>query len=897
MFHFTPINAPQRPPPTPPRPTASQADADDWRFEDIEDETNSSAYGTAEEVFEQAGPSVASKWLSSKSSVALSQPCALRISPSRSRDFGPPLRTTSTSDASSGRGHTSRSKASPPNSTLGPRGEETADEREAWDLIESVFNDVHSSPSSLARSPLLGYLDPATSSPPAASEPSAAEQTVTSPQRSSLAPPAPTTPLDLEHSTPAPQLPATAGPNAVTQPSARRRPAREMLRAEQHDQQHVRRSKRTVDPTSIQLREQPEILLLERNHDWPVSRILQHREDHGDFYLLEWEPTAIASRFISRRDDGRLFVSISSEAEREDAYISAWNHTPDLDDDDRVYLVRWTPTWEQRGQLKLAEEKLREFEECHFVRGTRGRPAEVEKLDSLQFVPEDGKDHRLALRNKVSSVGGALSKILARYHDEHDRRPLLFRPGRLRKVNAARQCTLRALLAHVRGIRQTWKCHCCENGQGNLPECVVVQGEFGDGCTNCAISAADWTRCEYHQRFAGDRWIADEADTDGLPCPRNLLTPPSSAINRAGAGHIADDSPGSLIRFPYHEPASPSSDPEYTAASPSYSSAIASSPLDMRSKRKHALDGDQPAGAGNFPHSGPNDHVTDFQVHNESLEDRTKRRHIPGTNMLSATNNPAHPRASTLPSNLSSEELAQADNPRRDFALESISHSGPSLQPHKHSPVSDTSSPTLPAVSKKRACTSDVDTALLSSTSSSAPAHLQHTPQKRRCTSTSQQAYRLAARRDRAAQRAARRDAARPVLVALQALALENCRHPGCKERCEDEKEGHACRDRVDKPNDRCHRVVRSDQLFGRGEASVKQVCGVLRELPCSLTKALHDAWEHAQLHHDLAHDETKENWIARERWEVLNMAVARFCPAAARPRSDQERDVVVIED
>lgn len=233
---------------------------------------------------------------------------------------------------------------------------------------------------------------------------------------------------------------------------------------------------------------------LDEEYDWEVRSIKGRSVSGGvERFLVDWAPSRLAQRYVQQDEDGEYIAFATSTVPAEWG-VCEWTAVEGSDMCD----VEWVDTWEKYEGLKRAKDAVQEF-----LEDWRNLPAlytpqhKVTRITHRKFMPEGGKDHRLAFRELLKRL--KQSTTLRKYPKRLDRRTLTFRGGHRRPINAGKSERRRAVLVFMTGIRQTIPCECCQAGCGPFADCIVSENDFNRACTNCAYSGDYPARCNYHR--------------------------------------------------------------------------------------------------------------------------------------------------------------------------------------------------------------------------------------------------------------------------------------------------------------------------------------------------------------------------------------------------------------
>lgn len=313
------------------------------------------------------------------------------------------------------------------------------------------------------------------------------------------------------------------------------------------------------------------------DQEWPLNEIVDAKiVDNERRLRVRWADSYIHPRYLHRRADGMQYVLIGAQQWE----VEHCEEIPTDDNDLRLCIVRWMPTWmpelelrnarglidafDEQARLKAIDRQLNPVKdespvpELAITQGSRdvqwmgqGEVDEVPYgISGLRFDPQldreySGEEFREVLARELKDLRPPYSL----WQPEMDQRRLTFRPAYVNRGNPfdlVRREKRRAVMDYICGIEQERQCAHCEGGAGPFPKCVVASNSLNGACANCACSSSA-KRCNFHGESESTyspysaKLTAVAVHEHWEASRRQLLTPPASSPLTEGVIDIVDD--------------------------------------------------------------------------------------------------------------------------------------------------------------------------------------------------------------------------------------------------------------------------------------------------------------------------------------------------------------------
>lgn len=265
------------------------------------------------------------------------------------------------------------------------------------------------------------------------------------------------------------------------------------------------------------------------DQEWPVNEIVDAKiVDNERRLRVRWADSYFHPMYLHRRRADGMWYALIDGKQWE---VECFEEIITEDDDLKLCIIHWMPTWmperelgnaqelidafDQEPRLKLIEQPSDFVERQSSVSETlsprasqdgewvdwdevgEGQPG----IPALRFVPQLDKEYpgaevREVLARELKDVRPPYSL----WQPNMDQRTLAFRPEYVRRGNPfdlIRREKRRAVMDYICGVEQERPCEHCENGSGPFPKCVVAANSLNGACANCACSSSA-KRCNFH---------------------------------------------------------------------------------------------------------------------------------------------------------------------------------------------------------------------------------------------------------------------------------------------------------------------------------------------------------------------------------------------------------------
>lgn len=240
--------------------------------------------------------------------------------------------------------------------------------------------------------------------------------------------------------------------------------------------------------------------------DWDVEELVDKRSTDGDFeYLVRWENSRLAARYVRDRADGSKFVECSG---RVWDVVTATPVARVNESDERMVDVAWAESWNSGADLRRSVQHLIDAPDTRLA--SRTDDQEEPRSENARVVVRSKASDKIFTPSAGIDYGPHVRAVLADDDPSHDVKLMLgaqavrevvfsdrfIHEGR--RVNLNSPSKANAMLGHDSGYEQAEGCEPCEAGKGPFRECVAMHSSVS-ACTSCQFRKRG-PSCNFHNK-------------------------------------------------------------------------------------------------------------------------------------------------------------------------------------------------------------------------------------------------------------------------------------------------------------------------------------------------------------------------------------------------------------